>query len=305
MYGHGFKAWAIYHRVALCLPYQTIVKVIENQFNEAIPWVSIIQIIRDQAKYYSKTEKNNIRQLLESPYIHADETLINIRGVNQYVWVFTNGKYVIFKLRETREATIVHEFLANYKGILISDFYPGYDSVQCRQQKCWPHLIRDLNDDLWAAPYDTEFERFVLEVRNLIIPIMEAVQKYGLKKRNLNKFKKPVDKFYKRVITDKRYKSELTIKYQDRFLRYQDSLFTFLEQDGIPWHNNTAESAIRHIAKQRQISGSFGGQLTHNYLVLLGIRQTCRFQNKSFFKFLFSEETDLDKFEANKRKRRV
>ena len=64
-------------------------------------------------------------------------------------WVFTDGKYVSFKLTATREATLVHEFLRNYKGILISDFYPGYDAVRCRQQKCWVHLIRDLNDDLW------------------------------------------------------------------------------------------------------------------------------------------------------------
>jgi hypothetical protein len=98
---------------------------------------------------------------------------------------------------------IVHEVLVDYKGILISDFYPGYDSVQCKQQKCWVHLIRDINNDLWTNPFDVEFEIFVLEVRNLIIPIMEAVQKYGLKRRNLNKFKKSVDKFYKRVITER------------------------------------------------------------------------------------------------------
>src|SRR5207248_8780909 len=48
-------------------------------------------------------------------------------------------------LTETREATITHEFLANYNGILVSDFYPVYDSVRCKQQKCWVHLIRDLN----------------------------------------------------------------------------------------------------------------------------------------------------------------
>ena len=148
-------------------------------------------------------------------------------------------------------------FLSNYYGILISDFYPGYDSVKCKQQKCWGHLIRDLNNDLWANPFDTEFGVFVLEVRNLIIPIMEAVQRYGLKKRNLNKFKKSVDKFYKKAITDKHYKSELAIKYRTRFIKYQDSLFTFLEHDEMPWHNNTAERALRHLAVQRKISGNF------------------------------------------------
>ncbi len=144
---------------------------------------------------------------------------------------------------------------------------------------------------------------FALEVKNLIVPVMEEVQKYGLKKRVLYKFKQDVDRFYKRTINDKRLKSDLAQKYQKLFIRYQDSLFTFLEQDGIPWHNNTAERAIRHVAKQRAISTSFHASVMKNYLVLLGIKQACRFQGKSFFKFLLSGETDLENFETRKRKR--
>ena len=193
--------------------------------------------------------------------------------------------------------------MVNYNGILVSDFYLGYDSVRCRQQKCWVHLIRDLNDDLWAAPFDTEFEIFILKVRNLIIPIMEAVQKHGLKKCSLNKFMKHVNIFYEEMIMNKHYHSELALKYQLRFIRYRESLFTFLEQDGIPWENNTAERALRHLTVQEKISGTFSKTTTEDYLCLLGVRQTCRFQEKSFFKFLFSGETDLEKFESRKRKR--
>jgi len=186
---------------------------------------------------------------------------------------------------------------------LISDFYPGYDSVKCKQQKCWVHLIRNLNDDLLESPFDIELENFAFEVKNLIVPIMEAVQKYGLRKRNLHRFQQEVARFYKRVINNRRYKSDLTNTYQKLFIRYRDSLFTFLDQDGIPWHNNTAERAIRHIAKQRLISISFHASVMKNYLILLGIKQACRFQGKSFLKFLFSGETDLDKFEARKYRR--
>ena len=125
---------------------------------------------------------------------------------------------------------------------------------------------------------------------------MEAVQKYGLKKRNLHKFRKDVDRFYRKVITDERYRSEITIKYQKRFLRYRESLFTFLEQDGIPWENNTAERALRHFVRQQVISQKFHESTVHDYLRLLSIRQTCRFRGKSFFRFLFSGEKDIDKF---------
>ncbi len=132
---------------------------------------------------------------------------------------------------------------------------------------------------------------------------MECIQTYGLRKRHLNRFKRDVAIFYEQRIVEKLYRSELALKYQKRFLRYRASLFTFLEYDDVPWHNNTAEWAIRHVAKQRDISLIFSESVMHDYLVLLGIRQTCRSQGKSFFKFLFSGETDLDRFEARKRKR--
>lgn len=304
-YGRGFKAWHVYLRVALRMTYSDLSEMLEEQFNEIMRGTSIPAFIREFAFYYADTESAIIRHLFESPFIHVDETPVNIRGELQYVWVFTDGEYVLFKLTKTREAGIVHEFLVDYTGVLISDFYPGYDSVSCRQQKCWVHLTRDLNNDLWEAPLDAEFETFVMEIRNLIIPIMETVQKYGLKKRNLNKFEKQVDKFYNKVILDKWYKSELVSKYQERFVRYQASLFTFLEQDGIPWQNNTAERALRHLTIQEKISGYFHESLMPDYLRLLGIRQACRFQGKSFFKFLFSGETDIDQIQRSRRRRRV
>jgi predicted RecB family nuclease len=306
VYGAGFRAWVIYQRVALRLPYEKIMDTSLEYFKEEISISQPLKFLTQGAIYYTDTKNSIAKHLLESPYVHVDETKVNIKGVNQYVWVFTNGEYVIFDLSKSREPTLVHEFLGGYEGILISDFYPGYDSVDCKQQKCWVHLIRDINDDLKNNPFDGEFEAFVLEIRNLIIPIMETIQKYGLRKRNLNKFKKSVEKFYQKAIVDRSYKSDLVLKYQKRFTRYHDSLFSFLDADGIPWHNNTAERAIRPFAIQRDISKSpFHETSTRNYLVLLSISQTCRFQGKSFFKFLFSGETDLDKFEAHKRKRRV
>jgi hypothetical protein len=294
LYDHNFRSWAIYYRVCLRQPYSTIVQLFQDQFNEKISLTLIVNFIKEFGNKYSKTEEISIKRMLESPFIHADETMINIQGEDQYVWVFTDGKRIVLRKTETREASIVHEFLFNYTGVLISDFYPGYDSVKCRQQKCWPHLIRDINEDLWKEPFNEEFELFVLEVKNLIVPILQTIQKYGSKKRHLNKYKKPIDQFYKKNIDNQAYEYEVTIRYQNRFQRYRDSLFTFLEEDGIPWNNNMAERAIRHLAVQRKISGFFFDSVITQYLLLLGIAQSCRFQDKSFLKFLLSQKKDID-----------
>jgi hypothetical protein len=261
---------------------------------------TIVNFLRYVASYYRVTEAAILQAILKSGFVHVDETRINIQGVDQYVWVFTDGRHVAFRMTESREADIVHQVLSGYKGVLISDFYPGYDSAPCRQQKCLVHVIRDLNDDLWKAPFDREFETFVLEIRTLLVPILGAIDRYGLKAWHLRKFEKSVEQFYARNIVSKEYASELAAKYQKRFQRYRQSLFTFLGQDGIPWNNNMAERAIRQLAIQRKISGTFFKKVAPQYLLLLAIAQTCRFQEKSFLKFLLSKERDVDQFRRSR-----
>lgn len=148
-------------------------------------------------------------------------------------------------------------------------------------------------------------EEFIYEVRNLIVPIIEDARRHGLKVHYLKKHKKYVANFYNKLIDGRDYNSELALKYQKRFLRFRESLFLFIEEDGIPWNNNMAERAIRHLAVQRKISGTFYETACSDYLALLGVMQSCRFQDKSFFKFLLSGELDVDRFMLKKVKSRI
>jgi predicted RecB family nuclease len=303
LFGRAFRSWVIYQRIVLRLPYLVILRVMEDMFSERMSPTTIVAFITTFAREYRATERRFIGRMMQSPFVHVDETRLNIEGAEYYVWIFTDGDHVVFRMTETREATIVHEFLKGYRGVLITDFYSGYDSVPCRQQKCWVHLIRDLNDDLWANPFNPEFESFVSDVRDLIMPIFVGVEKHGLKKRNLRKFKRSVERFYKRTICGKVYESEVTRTYQKRFDRYRESLFVFLDEDNIAWNNNMAERGIKELAVQRKISGSFFKRVAPHYLLLLGIAQSCKFQGKSFLKFLLSLEKDVDAFRAAKRKK--
>ncbi|MFA5924204.1 MAG: IS66 family transposase [Methylococcaceae bacterium] len=299
-YGYGFMAWVNYHRLAMRLPYKKIIQLIEDTFGEQVGASTIHHMFMTLSDFYIDTEQMLVKRILNSPFVHMDETTINIRGSSQYVWVITDGTHVVFKLTENREPTIVHEWLNGYSGVLCSDFYGGYDSVPCLQQKCWAHLIRDLNENLRKSPFDTEYENFVCAVGELINPILQAVEKYGLKSRHLRKFRLNVDSFYEKSISNSIYKSETTQTFQKRFIKYREKLFVFLDIDGIPWNNNAAERAIRHLAVQRKISGSFGKESTPHYLRLLSVTQTCRFQNKSLLQFFLSGEKDIDEFKGSK-----
>ncbi len=301
LYGHNFQAWVVYQRLVLRLPYQLIVRTLQDQFNQPLGSGSIANFLSYFSQYYSETEERIVQVVLGSPFIHVDETKISIRGTNHYVWVFTNGTHVFFRMTATREATIVYEMLSGYAGVLISDFYGGYDAVPCRQQKCLVHLIRDLNDDLWSHPFDGTLEKLVVDIDALITPMLADVERYGLKAWHLRKHRKRVDTFYATINRHDNGGSELVSTYLKRLVRYRESLFTFLEQDGIPWNNNMAERALRHLAIQRKISGSFFENAARHYLLLLGLAQTCRFQRKSLLKFLVSGAKDIDMFKPAKR----
>jgi predicted RecB family nuclease len=295
-FGHAFQAWTVYQRVVLRLPYRIIAQVTEHLLGIGLSASSGVNFLRYLAGYYAPTEEAILQAILKSAFVHVDETRINIQGTDYYAWVFTDGRHVLFRMTETREIDIVREVLGGYQGVLVSDFYPGYDSMPCRQQKCLVHLIRDINDDLWKAPFDRDLEAFAVEVQMLLVPILEEVGGYGLKACHLRKFNKDVNRFYAKNVTGKEYRSELPETYRKRFDRYRNSLFTFLGQDGIPWNNNMAERAIRQLAVQRKISGSFFKRSAGHYLLLLGISQTCRFQEKSFLRFLLSKDINVDSF---------
>jgi predicted RecB family nuclease len=300
VFGHAFQAWAVYQRVILRLPYRIIAQVTEHLFGVGLSQSTPVGFMKYMADYYAATGSALLDAIRKSPFVHVDETKISIQGVDHYAWVFTDGLHVVFRMTESREADIVREVLGGYEGVLVSDFYSGYDGVPCRQQKCLVHLIRDINDDLWKAPFDRELETIALAFRDLLVPILGAVDRYGLKAYHLRKFEKDVERFYARHIAGREYTSELAVKYQKRFDRYRESLFRFLTQDGIPWENNMAERAIRQLAVQRKISGSFFKRAASDYLLLLAIAQTCRFQGKSFLKFLLSKEKDVDAFRRSR-----
>ena len=185
IFGRRFQAWAIYLRVALRLPFDSIALIARDLFSEDVNSGTLINFLNQFASEYASTEKRLLECMLAGSVIHIDETKINICGSDQYAWVFTDGTHVVFRLTATRETTMIHRLLDGYQGTLVSDFYGGYDSIACRKQKCLVHLIRDLNSDLWQNPFDSDYDSFVAAVRDLLIPIINDIDLFGLKARHL------------------------------------------------------------------------------------------------------------------------
>jgi hypothetical protein len=278
------------------MSYRLISKAMFDLFSEKLSLQTARGFLGKFAEYYRRTEDRLLRELLDGPVLHLDETKINVSGADQHVWVLTDNVRVVFRLRPNRETEFLKPLLSTFKGTIVTDFYGGYDALPSKQQRCLVHLIRDLNDDLWKNPFDDEFEQFVAAVRGLLVPLLEDAQRFGLKARHLRKHQSRIDRFYRDVIMGQDSQRETTARYRKRFARYKESLFTYIESDGVPWHNNAAERALRHLAVQRKISGAFSEKGGSAYLRLLAIAQTCRFQRKSFLGFLLSKSTNVDEY---------
>jgi hypothetical protein len=255
------------------------------------------------ANRYRKTCDRFLARIVGGRLAHGDETEVNLAHGKGYVWVLANMEDVLYLYKPSREAGFLQELLADFEGVLVSDFYSGYDSLSCKQQKCLIHLMRDLNDDLMSSPYDEEFKALAAEFGRLLRSIVDTIDKYGLTKRHLQQHKPEVSRFF-RDLEPRVYRSEMAIAYQERFTRTEKKLFTFLDYDGVPWNNNPAEHAVKAFASFRRLSdGMLGEQGLSEYLVLLSVQQTCKCRGVSFLKFLLSQEDDVEAFCRRGRKK--
>jgi hypothetical protein len=248
------------------------------------------------AAYYQGTYEALVKSIVNGYLIHADETGVNLGGRKGYVWVFTNLEEAVYLYSPSRVGDVGQQLLTDFKGVLVSDFYAAYDSIKCAQQKCLIHLIRDLNEDLYKEPFNGELKELVGEVAALLKPIIETVDRFGLKRRFLRRHKVHVHRFFKHL-SRRECQNETTLKYKQRLERNRDTLFTFLDHDGVPWNNNNAEHAIKAFAYLRK---DFEGLSTEKgikeYLILLSVCETCKFKGISFLDFLRSGEKDVHGF---------
>jgi len=234
--------------------------------------------------------------MLSGPLLHVDETEVKLQRGKGYVWVFTNLEAVVYMYRPSREGDFLRDLLKDFHGVLVSDFYAAYDALGCPQQKCLIHLMRDINQELLAHPYDDELKAITYPFGRMLRAVIDTIDQHGLQQKYLVKHHNETTHFF-RSLTAQSFHSEAAEALRARLLKYQDKLFTFLHYDGVPWNNNNAEHAIKQFAYYREHTpGMLREQGLREYLILLSLCQTCRYRGVSFLHFLLSQAQDVDTF---------
>ena len=164
-YGWNLISYFLYQIVDLCIPQRTVVQSFNRLFGCELSRSTLHNLKIRTADYYSETKQQILERIVHGDLVHADETRANIKGRSAFVWVLASFHEVFYLLSESREGEIARKLLSDFKGVLVSDFYTAYDSIDCPQQKCLIHLIRDLNDEVLNNPFDEQLKQIAAGVK--------------------------------------------------------------------------------------------------------------------------------------------
>ena len=292
-YGQNLRAYVAYLLIEMRLSHQKIREHVATVFNIPIITTMAHDMKEQMATKYEPTYRRIIEQIASGSLVHADETKGVVYGGGHYVWIFANLTSVAYAYSASREASILDEVLAGFKGVLVSDFYGGYDAVPCEQQKCLIHLMRDINEDVLKHPFNEELTFIAKRFAAVLREIVETIDKYGLKKRHLGKHKRSAKRFLQDVAT-LQCATEVSAALQKRIAKNKDKLFTFLDYDDVPWNNNNAEHAVRAFTRLRNVMITSTPKGTREYCILLTLQQTLRCRGISFLDFLQSGRIEID-----------
>jgi hypothetical protein len=301
---HSLMSWSIFELVTHRISLRSLREMFGEffGFNVSVSELNLFKTV--MACYYRATYNALLKKILSSDLLHVDETPIRLHKAKGYVWVFTNLEEVVFMYRPNREGAFLQKLLKNFHGVLVSDFYSAYDSINCPQQKCLIHLMRDMNEDLLNNPFDEELQSITGPFCQLLREIVATIDQHGLKQRQLRRHERAVANYFRSLATQK-IRSEPAAALRERLTRYQDKLFTFIKYDGIPWNNNNAEHAIKQFVYYREHTDGYMSETgLRDYLVLLSIRLTCKFRGINFLRFLLSKGRSIDAFDRVRRPKR-
>ena len=92
------------------------------------------------------------QQLSQVNVLQADETPVKVLDPEKkaYVWLYhcylPGKRFVLFEFNLSRSSHVVNERLKDFKGILQTDGYRGYDGLRLREDiinlGCWDHARR-------------------------------------------------------------------------------------------------------------------------------------------------------------------
>ena len=206
-----------------------------------------------------------LQGLYNATYVHTDESPININGKYHQLHNYSNDKYTLQYVHESKSKDAMEElgFLPNYMGTLIHDHNKVQYNFGTKHGECNSHILRYLQgvDDFTKHTWSKDMAELLKE----ILHQKNILKLNGFDSFNLDLMAVYV-KRYDEILqqANKQYQSDYDNNaYKDeerrliiRLAEYKDNHLLFMYDFKIPFSNNRAEADIRP-AKRKQNIGIF------------------------------------------------
>jgi transposase len=217
----------------------------------------VIHKILDRTALLFGSSYESIKQsICEGKVVHADETGWRVDGENWYAWAFTNDRAVLYSIENTRGGGIPKDILEDFYGVLVTDGYQGYNSVEgVERALCGVHFLRPIKH-LSEMEEASDEAKWFFENMKWFYRIARKRHKRGKtddeRLDNYQLMKKVLERYWK----NKTYEDKEVEKIRKWWLEARhEQLLTFLRHEDVPWENNAAERAVRPIVRRRKMNG--------------------------------------------------
>ncbi len=219
------------------------------------------------------------REALNSAVLFADETSWRVVGKTCWLWCFATQDLTYYIIDRSRGSPALAKFfIQEFGGTLVSDFWGAYNAVVCAfRQKCLAHLFRELeHTEKYKSPGD-DWPEFAKKLRRLL---GDAIRLWRRREElSAETYASRRDRIHGRLaeLIETPWEDPNAKRLIKRFRRHQDELFTFLDQEGVPFDNNHAERAIRPAVIIRKNShGNRSQQGADCQAVLMSVFRTLK-----------------------------
>ena len=121
--------------IDLRISQRAVSRTLDALFGLQISVESINRIKVTATQQYEATQRAILQRIVSGPLVHVDETKITVKREVRWVWVFTNLEDVAYIYSDSRDASTAQDALRNFRGVLVSDFYAGYELARLRTAK--------------------------------------------------------------------------------------------------------------------------------------------------------------------------
>jgi transposase len=211
---------------------------------------------------------------------YIDETSWFMNGALMWLWVMVNSQVAFFLVHANRSAEAFAALIEDWKGILVTDGYKVYQKWVNLRQTCLAHLIRDARGlSERNNPEIAAFGRKALAELKRLCNMANAPPTVG-----------EWSAFYARLshlISQNHERKDDAGKFARRLLREMDSLWVFLEVQGVEPTNNHGERTIRFGVLWRKRSQGTASEKGNRWVErILSLRQTCAMRSMPTFPIL-------------------